>query len=381
MRETKISSLIRKSIDRSELILFRPFELKKWLALILIAALAGALGGGNGANPRSPNPQKREETSIENSVSTESENTAPAPAQISEEITNGSTTAGTVPKNNIEPAADTLGETAPQEPSSAPNPILIVILVVIGLALSILFTWLSSRFRFIWLNSILQNTSAIREPFGRFRSEGNNLFKALLAILGGTLLYAAIVFGLMFLVGQIFGVFKEGFAWDFSMGLVFTLISILFLGIPGILLALAFLGIEDFVITIMTLEPSKFRDAWKSFWGLYSQNKKDFWIYVFVKIGLSIVAMLLQLMLLIGWALLALVTGAIIFGIPYYIFSVLLKINMIFWILAGIAGIPFLIVFILLMAAINLPFATFFRSFSLYFLSSLKTKYTPLPLE
>jgi len=378
MREAKMSSLIRKSIDRAELILFRPFDLKKWLAFILIAALAGALGGGNGASTRLPNQEKQEETQIEVPAETQNENISTPPA-VSEEASQPATMEA-VSESSVEPTTDIVDETKPEEPP-APNPVFIAIMVVLGLALSILFTWISSRFRFIWLNSILQNTGAIREPFRRFRNEGNNLFKALLVILGCTLLYAAVVLGLMFLVGQIIGVFKEGFAWDFGSGLVFTLISILFLGIPGILLAIAFVGIEDFVITIMALEPSTFRDAWKSFWGLFAQNKKDFWIYLFVKIGLGIVTTLLQLMLLVGWALLALVTGAIVFGIPYYIFSVLLKINVIFWIIAVLAGIPFLIVFILLMAATNLPFAVFFRNFSLYFLSSLKTKYTPLPLE
>lgn len=40
--------IIQKSFDRTKLILIQPFSLKKWLFLLLIAWLAGSLGGGGG---------------------------------------------------------------------------------------------------------------------------------------------------------------------------------------------------------------------------------------------------------------------------------------------------------------------------------------------
>ncbi|MBU1997612.1 MAG: hypothetical protein KKF78_10720, partial [Candidatus Omnitrophica bacterium] len=50
MRNTSISDLITKSIDRTKFILFDPISIKKWIYLLFIAYMAGAIGGGSGGN-------------------------------------------------------------------------------------------------------------------------------------------------------------------------------------------------------------------------------------------------------------------------------------------------------------------------------------------
>ena len=404
MREVKISSLIRKSINRSELLFFRPFNLRKWLALLLIAVLAGALGGGGGFNfPRPERPtteqspageytqaalnteeksstnKAEDQENVKNEGATETksqtENVSPAPQ-------NPETTGGLEGAPTDKSSVDSLGgEQTESEPSQTPNPLIIVLVVVLGFGLSLLFTRLSARFRFIWLNAIRENSGAIREPFRKFKQEGNSLFKTLLVIIFGTLVYSLIILGCAFLMGRAMGVFEEGFVWHFGSGLVFVLGGLLFLGLPAIALSILFVALDDFLIAIMLLESCGFRNAWKNFVEIYGQNKKDFWLYFFVKIGLGIISALLQIMLLVGWALTAIVAGAVVFGIPYFLFSVLIKLDVVFWIIAVAVGIPYFAVFLLLLLFLNLPFAAFFRSFSLYYLSSLKTKYTPLPLE
>ena len=47
MRQVGMGLLVRKAVDRTVLVLFKPFKLKKWLSLLFIALLAGSLGGGN----------------------------------------------------------------------------------------------------------------------------------------------------------------------------------------------------------------------------------------------------------------------------------------------------------------------------------------------
>jgi hypothetical protein len=41
-----MGTLVDLSIKRTGLILFKPFSIKKWLCLLLIASLAGTVGGG-----------------------------------------------------------------------------------------------------------------------------------------------------------------------------------------------------------------------------------------------------------------------------------------------------------------------------------------------
>lgn len=393
MREVKFSSLIRKSIDRSELIFFHPFNLRKWLALLLIAVLSGALGGGSGFNfPRPEQPPAEQPGTNEYTQGVPNTEETPEAGEILDQEPTGNAETPTPQISeataNIEGAladrstVDLESDASTQaEPSQPFNVLLVVLVVALGLALSLIFTWLSTRFRFIWLNAIIENSGAIREPFQKFKREGNALFKALLAIIAGTLVYSLVVLGLAFLIGRAMGVFEGGFAINFSSGLVFFLGGLLLLGVPALAVAILYVAMEDFLTTIMLLEPCGFRDAWKYFVEIYRQNKKDFWLYLVVKIGLGILSALLQIMLLVGWALMAAVVGAIVFGIPYFLFSVLIKWDVLFWIVAVVAGIPYLAVFLLLLLSLNLPFTAFFRSFSLYYLASLKTKYTPLPLE
>ncbi|MBI4430199.1 MAG: hypothetical protein HY587_00615 [Candidatus Omnitrophica bacterium] len=378
MRDIKLSTLVRKSIERAVQILFRPFDFKKWCALLLIVILSGGLGGGNSLNTLFPNRDLAEQIPLERFTAATEETSE---TDVTEETAAPADENQPAPETpeNPETATDTEEQTESTEPPAV-NPLLFILALILGLALSILFVWLSARFRFIWFNAVVQSSGAIREPFRRFQKEGNAVFKFLLIVVAGMLLYALLVLGLLFLAGQAFGVFKEGFSWSFGAGLVFALIALVFAVVPAAAISIFFVAFEDFIVPIMAVESCGFRPAWKSFSEIYGQNKKDFWIYLLAKIGLGIVTALLQLMLFVGWALIAMVAGAILFGIPYYLFSALFKLDALFWISAVILGIPYLAVFLLLLFFINLPFAAFFRSFSLYYLTSLKTKYTPLPL-
>ena len=69
MRTVPISKLISLSIDRTKLILFQPFSLKKWICLLFIAFMAGGLGGGNGSGGGNHNwPKKAEAVSYGHTV-------------------------------------------------------------------------------------------------------------------------------------------------------------------------------------------------------------------------------------------------------------------------------------------------------------------------
>jgi hypothetical protein len=79
--------------------------------------------------------------------------------------------------------------------------------------------------------------------------------------------------------------------------------------------------------------------------------------------------------------LLLLLAAGIVAGLLYLLTVTLFGAQALFYALAILIGLPFLTAAILILLALNLPFAVFFKNLSLYFLSSLECGYTPLPLE
>jgi hypothetical protein len=362
MRDIKMTQLIKKSIHRVKLILFSPISIKKWLVLLFIAVLAGALGGsGGGGMDRSA-----EETPGQQEVS------------VAQEAAPGAWGGGT------DLLQDDIGQASDEEVNAEQGLAVIVdfvLMLVLFIALFLLFSWLVSRFRFIWLHSIVNNVSLIKEPWRKYRAQGNSFFKFSLVVALLGVLFFALVAGWAFLALSRAGALEEGFSWS-------LLTALQLLGLP---VGLGFVGLftvsmlmtvlEDFIIPIMATAPCRVKEAFRKFGPIYRANQKDFWLYVFVKAGLWIASVLIVLVAFGIIIIVTLLLGGIIFGLGYLLFWVLLKVQIVFWIYAILIGIPFAAVAILCLMAVQLPLAMFFRSFSLYFFSSLKSGYTPLPLQ
>ncbi len=142
-------------------------------------------------------------------------------------------------------------------------------------------------------------------------------------------------------------------------------------------LVILYLAIDHFVVTIMAIDNCPFKAAWQKFINIYKGNQKEFWFYLLVLMGLGIICGIIALVIILACLIPILLVGALLFGIPYLLF----KMGAIFIIIAIILGIPFIALTLALLMSINLPLAVFFRSFSLYFLSSIECEYNPLPLE
>ena len=68
-----------------------------------------------------------------------------------------------------------------------------------------------------------------------------------------------------------------------------------------------------------------------------------------------------------------LLAGALVFGLLYLSFMSGFKIPVLFWTLAVILGVPFVVVFILLIGMCSLPASVFIRGYSLAFLSRIRS--------
>ena len=216
---------------------------------------------------------------------------------------------------------------------------------------------------------------------GRYKREGNSLFKVILIIsVVGLLAFALIAGATIFLIHSAGG-FDQSFNWTFLTGLKMLTAPILILILIIVFFAILTICIDHFVVTIMAMDKCLFAEAWNKFTKIYKENTKDFWLYIVVLMGLGIatgiIATIIAIIIIIALMLIA----VIVFGLLFVIFQMIMKATIIFTIVAFALGIPFALASFILLTSIGLPFAVFFRNFSLYFISSLDCGCSPLALD
>ncbi|MBN1794045.1 MAG: hypothetical protein JW844_03685 [Candidatus Omnitrophica bacterium] len=393
MREIPVKELISKSVERTKLILFRPFSLKKWLKFLVIAVLAGALstGGGNGSGSwgNRNNDTRTDTMSAQEGRSPAQSAADEAAGKAEEQVTPGTADAGSNPAGSDAPRyigspLQKQQESGKQSTQVPWEKILLpglALLLILGTPLAIFFAWLGARFQFIWLYAVVSNDPLIKEPFRYYKKEGNSLFRFFL------LIYAINIAAILILGSRAyFGmkearVFEPGFVLSASeVFRIFTVPLIIF-AVIVIGMAVLFAFVNHFLVPIMAMNKTSFRSAWDTLVKIAREHAKDFFIFILALVGLRIVTAIMGV--IIGGIVLlaALIAGLIVLGIPGYLLGSVLKAKMLAAVLGIIVGIPIIALLILLGLSIGLPFAVFFRNFSLYYLSSLKCGYTPLPLE
>ncbi|HKI68970.1 MAG TPA: hypothetical protein VKA67_05235, partial [Verrucomicrobiae bacterium] len=163
-------------------------------------------------------------------------------------------------------------------------------------ALWVLFTWLNSRGKFMFLHCVALNKAEVTEPWNKFAQEGNSLFvfRIVLGLIGMIVFLPSLIIATV----MIFGMLLHG---SFLLGGIMMAIGfgVLFLT-AGILLALVKKLTTDFVVPIMFLRGKNCLDAWKEFWGLLTTNITEFLLYVLFQIVLAIVIGLMILLVVLA---------------------------------------------------------------------------------
>lgn len=244
-RKIEIFAPFAAAFDLTKSILFRPFDLAKWFTIGFAAFLAG-LADASRVNPavRLPDLNTRWQTQNDQLEAVRS--------QLDLWI--------------IVP--------------------LIGLVVVIGLALLVLMTWLGARGRFMFLDCIVRNRGAIEAPWREYRREGNSLFLWSLAIAGITLVLTAI-FALPLLVPY----FTEGAFPELGVGMTIYLVGVV------ALLVVAGLGVAVltwFMVPVMYRQRCGAPAAFLAVVRLIGSDPAPFIFYI-----------LLALLTLIGTALLS----------------------------------------------------------------------------
>ena len=165
-------------------------------------------------------------------------------------------------------------------------------LVVICLGLWLLFLWLNSRGKFMFLHCVALDKAEVSKPWSQFAHEGNSLFlfRLGLGLIGWVLslslvvLIAVMVFRMVQRgepdVGGILG----------AVGLALVLIGV------AIVFAIIHKLTTDFVVPIMFLRRNRCLKAWRELWALLSANAGQFILYFLFSI---VLAMAIGLMVMV----------------------------------------------------------------------------------
>ena len=156
---------------------------------------------------------------------------------------------------------------------------------VLIIVLWLVFIWLSSRGRFIFLHCVAENKAEVTVPWTKFQQHANSLF--LFRIVLGLIGFAAIGLPLL-LAGGIIAIMIVGNIPD-----VAGVFGILMIVLVIIAIAIVFTVIgkftTDFVVPIMFLRTTSCVAGWREFLTLLSVNKARFALYILFQIVIALV--------------------------------------------------------------------------------------------
>jgi hypothetical protein len=335
------SEIIQGSWEWTKTILFKPFKVKKWIFLTLIALLAAEISGFN-FNANLPLKGDRDKV-----IQTDSQSSSLASQSATESKTR----------------LELLRKNIP----------LFIAIIVVGIILGILFfvlwIWIYSRFSFIFMASIVRNDASIKAPFSEFKKIGNSYFKWNMIFILFSIFVISLFIG-MLIAGIIF--LKDA---PIVLNVILAVLWGIAIMVAGVMLAFAGVIVRDLIAPVMMKNNISFVDAWKVVYPVVSAEKSNFIKYFLIKFALRIIAaflgglgtMLVVLGMLIPLSLFGILLYAISHAIPeaikwgYYGFLALI-------------GVGSLLFIILLINSILLPIPIFFRTFSLKFLARLDDK-------
>jgi hypothetical protein len=239
------------AIELTKQILFRPFDLKKWLLIGFCAWLANlGGGGGSGGNFRAGGYNQ--------------------PSEL---------------RNN--PAFRGITDFVHQTPQWAIVAI-IACFVVLVLALVILFAWLRARGVFMFVDCIVRNRGAVKEPWREFRKIGNSFFLFTLLVALAFLLLAAAL-AIPFILVSIYGGPSHELSVPGVIGLALWACAIF-------ILAIAWALISQLMVPIMYRRRCLAREGFRVTISLISQNPGEITLYclfwILLIIGVIIVSCL-----------------------------------------------------------------------------------------
>jgi hypothetical protein len=261
---------LQRAWARMKGILFRPFELDKWVVIGFSAWLARLAGGGAGGGARlNYNARHLESLDVRRALLRAWEWLHGHPYWLALIIAGA------------------------------------VVLVVIGLVLA----WISSRGKFIFLDNVVHNRARIVEPWRRYAKLGNSLFLWRLGYLVVCLLGFAVLAALAVLSAGGF----SGLGFGSARSTTITVLAVLMATLAGIACAYVSLFLDSFVVPVMYKDGVGAIEAWRRFVPWIERNFGALVLY-----GLFVLALAIGVgigVLVVG--LLTCCVGLVLVALPY----------------------------------------------------------------
>lgn len=326
-------AIIGDSADWTKKVLFKPFNFKKWLILAFIACMAGSMANGCNFNSGGGGDHHYESEQRQ--------------------------------KDNAPPVAD-------RKPAGEKITVMWVVLgavIIFIVVVMLIFTWMGSRFAFVFIEDIIKNDASIRKPFSDNADIGNSYFKFNIAFMLIFLTALAIFAGLgVFIYAQA--------AYLAFIPLILVFVVVVFA--VGIFSAM----LIDLVLPIMFKDRIRTLAGIGKAWALVKANKGNFTVYLLIKMGLAIGAGIVYMLVFIAAAILVLIPLVLIVVALYFLSKTLPAAAVLpYWIISGVILTPVCVFLLYCLTALNLPFAVFFRSMSMKFLEKLDPQYALIPSE
>lgn len=245
-REISVTEPIEPAYERVKLMLFRPFDLSKWIVIGFCAWLAGLGESGGGGGFGYHNGQRHTHRSGEDL------------------------------RHVYDQAHDyVLANLTWLVP-------VVVFALLLSLALGLLILWLNSRGKFMFLHCVAGNVAEVEAPWQTFARQANSLFRFRLALSG-----VAIVLCLPLVVFLVITVAQMVLANEPTLAGIMTALGLVFaLVLVSVPFALVHKFTKDFVVPILFLRGGTCLAGWKEFWGLLCRHPGQFTVYILFQIVL-----------------------------------------------------------------------------------------------
>jgi len=247
---------------------------------------------------------------------------------------------------------------------------LIAILVVFGLGLMVLFTYIGSVMRFILFDSIVAKECHIRKGWARRGREGHLLFVWQMTLMLLSFLVFVILIGIP-------AAFAWGLGWfarpkEHMLGLVAGGILLFLVFLAAIIcFAVVHVMTKDFVVPQMALENVSAFEGWRRLWLWVKAEKGGYAGYIGMKIVLSVGAgialtiisaiVMLVLLIPIGGLGVMIWMSAKAAGATWDASTITLAVA---------AGCIVVAILVFVISMISVPAAVFFPAYSIYFLAA-----------
>jgi len=251
-REIRVTEIIEPAYERVKLMLFKPFDLTKWIVIGFCAWLAG-LGEAGGGGSYNPGGNFNNSNNNHNSH----------PADQLREFYQKASDFVLANLVWIIPVA--------------------IFVVVIGMVIWLVLLWLSSRGKFMFLHCVALDRAEVEVPWRKFANAAHSLlwFRAGLGLAGMILILPMLVLIGVSIVRMVLQGSPDLGGMMVSIGLGLMLIFF------SIVCALIQKFLVDFVVPIMYLRGSGCLAAWRELGRLLSAHPGAFVLYILFQIVLK----------------------------------------------------------------------------------------------